>query len=263
MIRLGLVQATAAADVEKNLETLTRFAWEGRDAGCEAVCFPECFLTGYRPETAADTAISGTGPELAAVSAVAVETGVDLLVGFAERWEAGISIAHGLFRRDGTREIYRKTHLGKKESRYFLPGDRLEVVSLSCGLRMGWQMCVETHFPEITQTLALKGAEVIFAPHGAPRVSGPRQQIWGKYIPARSYDNRVYMACCNLWDPERFGGGCLVTDPRGEIQTSCYEEKEALLTFAVDRELLARYRTPGDKRSTHYYPGKRRKELYW
>ena len=30
----------------------------------------------------------------------------------------------------------------------------------------------------------------------------------------------------------------------------------------VDDAVIARYRTPGDKRSTHFYPGKRRKELY-
>jgi len=127
---------------------------------------------------------------------------------------------------------------------------------------VGFQLCVETHFPDITQTLALRDAEVIFAPHAVPRISGNREHIWNKYIPARSYDNRVYVACCNLWDENRFGGGCLITDPRGEVLAGHYKEGPHLLIAEIDRELISRYRTEGDKRSTHYYPAKRRTELY-
>ena len=121
---------------------------------------------------------------------------------------------------------------------------------------------METHYPEITQTLSLKGAQIVFAPHAVPRISGDREKIWNKYIPARSYDARVYMACCKLWDSARFGGGCLVTDPRGEVTAAGYKDEAALLVCEVDLDLTASFKDGSTKRSKHYYPALRRKELY-
>ena len=179
-----------------------------------------------------------------------------------EKSDDSFYITHGLFRKDGTRDYYRKTHLGQREKTVFSPGKELKILSLTNGTRIGIQLCVETHYPEITQTLALRGAEVVFAPHAVPRISGNREKIWSKYIPARSYDNRIYMACCNLWDNTSFGGGCLVTGPRGEVVSACFDGKAFLLVCEIDEDLIASFRTLGNKRSAHFYPSLRRPELY-
>lgn len=262
MIPIGLVQAAAVPEVEENLETLRRFAAEAAAAGCRAVCFPECFLTGYCPEEAESRSVTADSAAVRQAAAAAREYGLDILVGFMERAGEACHITQGIFRPDGSCDYYRKTHLGKKESIFFGSGDRLPVFPLSCGLQAGIQLCVENHYPEITQTLALKGAEVIFAPHASPKVSGDRETIWNKYIPARSYDNRVYMLCCNLWDEARFGGGCLVTGPDGNIAASSFAEGEGLLVARIDRQLLARYRGGSGKPSGHFFPQRRRPELY-
>lgn len=261
-MKIGIVQHPATDVLRENLNYIMKFATEAKNAGCSLVCFPECSLTGYFPEQVKALAIPRDDSALSEISALAAKLQLDILAGFMEKENDCYYITHGIFCTDGTINYYRKTHLGKKESLYFLPGDKLEVFTLSCGLRIGFQLCVETHFPDITQTLALRGAEIIFAPHAVPRVSGNRALIWNKYIPARSYDNRIYVACCNLWDENRFGGGCLVTDPRGEVLAGHFEDVPHLLLAEIDRELISRYRTEGDKRSTHYYPAKRRTELY-
>lgn len=261
-MKIGIVQHPATDVLRENLNYIMKFATEAKNAGCSLVCFPECSLTGYFPEQVKELAITREDSALSEISALAAELQLDILAGFMEKENDCYCITHGIFCTGGTMDFYHKTHLGKKESLYFTPGDKLEVFTLSCGLRIGFQLCVETHFPNITQTLALRGAEIIFAPHAVPRVSGNREHIWKKYIPARSYDNRVYMACCNHWDENRFGGGCLITDPRGEILAGHYEEGAHLLVAEIDRELISRYRTEGDMRSTHYYPAKRRTELY-
>lgn len=262
MLTLGIAQLPCNGNLKENLESILEFATIAKENGCSAVCFPECALTGYSPEHAASQAIPHDDDSLQTLSSFAFNHSIDLIVGFMERHSDVYHITHGIFRADGTKDFYRKSHLGQKEQLYFTPGNHLLLFSLSCGLTVGFQLCMETHFPEISQTLALRGAELIFAPHAVPKVSGDRKKIWTKYIPSRSYDNRVYVACCNQCDSDRFGGGCLVTDPRGEVLTSYYEETPHLLTFTVDRDLVSRYRTPGDKRSTHYYPSRRRTELY-
>lgn len=254
MTTIALVQAAACRD-------LNRYALRAAEAGCEAVCFPEAFLTGYCPEEAESRAIPWDSAPIEAVSRLAQETGIDILAGFLEREAGKFYISQGIFRKDGTKARYRKTHLGSREKAFFTPGDCLPVFRLSSGLQVGFQLCMETHFPEITQTLALKGAQVIFAPHAVPRVSGSREVIWGKYIPARSYDNRVYMACCNLWD-DRYGGGCLVTGPRGEVCASRYEDAPGMLVCSIDRALTASFRDRALHRSAHFYPAQRRRDLY-
>lgn len=262
MVRLGLIQASAGFDAAENFETIRKFAAEGKTAGCAALCFPEAFLTGYFPDEAAELALQKDHPLLSGIAALARNQQIDLLVGFMEKEGTCFYLTHGIWRSNGTAVFYRKTHLGQKEQTIFSAGDCLEVFSLSCGLRVGIQLCVETHFPEITQTYSLGGAEVILAPHASPMGAEKRRIIWTKYLPARSYDNRVYMACCNLWDPVRFGGGCMVTDPRGEILISSFENASGLLSFDIDPEQIRPYHCSDPGKNHHFYPGRRRPELY-
>lgn len=262
MIRIGMVQAPSLPEPSRNMDTLRTFAARGQREGCDVLCFPECFLTGYVPEHAAALALSADCPTLQSVSNIAKEFAVDLLVGYMERQDDRFFISHGIFLRDGSRAFYRKTHLGEKEQRFFTPGDRLAVFTLSGGEKIGLQLCVETHFPEISQTLALRGAEIIFAPHAVPRVAGDRESLWRRYIPARSYDNRVYFACCNQWDNERFGGGLLVTDPQGECVAAAFGDAPQLLTCEIHADEVRRLRTKDGGVSPRFFPSRRRKALY-
>ena len=261
MVKLGLIQASACSEAAVNLDTLRQFAAEGAAAGCAAVCFPEAFLTGYFPDRAAELALEKDHPLLAPIAALAQSRQIDVLAGFMEREGDRFYLTHGLWRADGTSHFYRKTHLGQKEQTFFSAGNCLEVFSLSCGLQIGIQLCVETHFPEITQTYSLAGAEV-FAPHASPMAAEKRRSLWEKYIPARSYDNRVYIACCNLWDSQRFGGGCLVTNPKGDILISSFENAPGLLAFDVEPEMIRAYHASNPGRNHHFYPGRRHPELY-
>lgn len=255
-MKLAVVQAAPCESMDDTLALTERYARRAAQAGCGVICFPECFLTGYRPENAADLALEFQDPALHRLSAIAAGAGIDILAGFMEKQAAGLYITQGLFRRDGHRACYRKTHLGLREQQVFTPADQAECLCLTDGTRIGVQLCVETHYPHLTQALALQGAQVIFAPHAVPRAAGDRAQIWSKYIPARSYDNRVYMVCCNLWDGNRFGGGCLVTGPGGETLASCFRDEPALLLCQVDLTVTAAFRDPGDRRSRHYYPAR-------
>lgn len=259
-MKLALVQAPAGQVIAANLAALEDYIGRASLARCQAVCFPECFLTGYAPERAAELAIGAQDEALGQVARLAKAHGIDVLAGFMEREGRRLYITQGLFRADGTADFYRKTHLGRKEEIYFTPGDRLEVFSLSSGRKVGVALCLEAHFPELIQTLALRGAEVIFAPHASPRAAGDRLALWKRYIPARSYDNRVYMACCNLWDPERFSGGCLVTDPCGEVLAQVGDGGPELVCFTADPAQTAALRDPC--RRGGFYPAHRRKELY-
>lgn len=258
MIKVGLIQA-AADTPEDNLSLIDTGAQRAAELGCCCVCFSECSLTGYTPDNPAHSAIARNDPLLSAVSAVSRRFGLDVLVGFQERQDGQYYITHGIFRPDGSRDFYRKTHLGEKEAGVFTPGGRLAVFSLSCGINAGFQLCVETHFPEITRTLSLKGAQIIFAPHAVPTPLQQRQDIWKKIIPARCYDNRVYILCCNRAD-NAYPGGVFACDCAGEVlpAVSCAPEHPAV--FEIDPHMALRYRTDTGRR--RYHLPFRRPELY-
>ena len=259
MIQCGLVQAASSDSLFENLNTIKKYMKEAEAHNCQVLCFPEAFLTGYSSKNAADLAIKRDNRLFSLIKGLAEDHAMDLLIGYLEKEDANedcLYITHDIFTADGNRYSYRKTHLGDREKKVFKEGNSLDVFPLSCGITAGIQLCVENHYPDITRTYSLQGADIVFAPHAVPRAAGDREKIWSKFIPARSYDNRVYMACCNQW------GGCFVTDPSGEVIASCFDEQDKLLFFLMDPEEVAKYHTDSDKMSVRYYPSKRRTELY-
>lgn len=260
MLTFGLASVPTGKTLDDTLKILKTYAKQAKEYGCTALCFPECFLTGYVPKEADSLAISRNSLVFQEICALSKSLQMDLLVGFMERNKEYFFITHGIFLADGSVSYYQKTHLGEREKLVFTPGNSLDIFTLSCGVKFGMQICVETHYNDITQSLSLRGARLIFAPHAVPRVAGNRKKIWNKYIPTRSYDNQVYFACCNQWDEERFGGGILVTNAKGDTLTSIYEEKPVVHTFSVEEtEIL-----PLDQNTKrkHYFPANRRPELY-
>ncbi len=279
IIRIGIVQTgSVPGNPEQNLQILHQFMQQAKEAGCSAVCFPEGFLTGYDPGHAREYAIQQDDPSLRAVSGMAAEFDIDILTGYMEVSGASSGsspvfyINHSVFYPDGSVLPYRKTHLGDKERSVFKAGDRLAVFPLSCGLTAGFQVCVECHFPEITQTLSLRGAQVVFSPFASPGTAEDRARIWRTIIPARCYDNRVYLSCCNQVGPRpsadpndpvpEFAGGCLACGPDGQIIAENFGGNSSLLAFEADTALLQRYRSEDPSMKFRYFPAKRRPELY-
>lgn len=262
MIRLALAQLTAGDSPQANLARIADSATQARTSGSAALCLPECSLTGYYPDRAAQLALSSDDPALTALAGIARANDIDLLAGFMERAGTRFHITHALLRPDGSRAYYRKTHLGERERIYFAPGDRLEVFTLTCGLKVGIQLCLEAHFPEIAQALSLRGAQVVFAPHASPMRASRRRALWQLLMPARAYDVRVYMACCNQWDGQRYGGGCMAVGPDGATVAECWREEPAVTAFDVDAAELERFRAPDADIRHRYYPAQRRPELY-
>ena len=260
MIKCGLVQAAASDNLFENLNTIKNLAKEAEELNCNILCFPEAFLTGYSSKNAEHLAIPKNHRLFKIIAGLSMEFGMDILIGYLEKEESEteqlLYITHDIFTPDGLRYSYRKTHLGAREKEVFTEGNSLDVFPLSCGITAGIQLCVENHYPDITRTYSLKGADIVFAPHAVPKVAGDREKIWSKFIPARSYDNRVYMACCNQW------GGCFVTDPAGEVVVSHFGEEDGLVCFELDTAEVRKYHEGSDKMSARYYPAKRRTELY-
>lgn len=268
-LKIALVQMQALA--EKNLSNLNKiinFTKEASLKKAQIICFPELSVCGYHKPINPNFIDSFFEDSLNKLQKLSSNYKITILTGLAEKNSPDRPpyISQFLFNPSGEIKAYRKTHLGKSEALHFSSGDKLPVFKTPKAT-IGIELCWETHFPEISTILALKGAEIIFAPHASPTQVGNRKEVWLKYLRTRAYDNNVFFAACNLLGEnghgKNFAGGALVLDPRGNIIAEDFKGKEGLLLAELDALILENIK---DKTKTsmkdRYYLENRRPELY-
>lgn len=263
--RIALVQMQSKfADIEGNLAKIGQFAGEASRRGVDIICYPELCLQGYSHTGAGSYAQPIPGPAAKQILNMAQTYGLTMLVGLAEQAENDKPyIAQLVAHPDGKWDLYRKTHLGSREIAYFSPGQKLPVFRHKKAV-FGLLICWDLHLPEAATLLSLKGAEIIFAPHASPMISGNRRRsTWLKYMPARAYDNTVFVASCNLVGDNGAGrtfcGGTLVIDPKGNVLVESFQKEEHLLVADLQPQPInaIRYEKTGSMRSRFYLDARR------
>ncbi|AGL01800.1 nitrilase family protein [Desulfoscipio gibsoniae] len=267
-LRIALVQMNAQlAQTKNNLNKIEIFTRDAAGQKADIICFPELCVQGYSRNYSGPTAEPVPGPSAGRIVDMARRYRIVVLAGVAETSPTGRPYITQLAAYpDGKLLKYRKTHLGNSEKPNFTAGSELPVFS-HAKTKFGVQVCWDLHFPEVTAILSLKGAEVIFAPHASPTIVGDRREIWLKYMTARSYDNAVFVAACNLVGEDGTGhafcGGALVIDPKGNVVAEAFNNREELLVADLDPVVIntIRRRESGSMRHSFYLDG-RRPELY-
>jgi predicted amidohydrolase len=246
--------------VEENLGRMARFAAEAAGNGADMICFPELSLTGYvlDPEEAALGSLSLAQAE-SLLASVAEDSGSVVIAGLAEEAERGkpfiTQVAVGP---EGLIGVHRKSHLGPPERGVYRAGDAINTLAFR-GVAFGVQLCYETHFPEISTTMALAGAEVLFFPHASPRGSSEEKlSSWLRHLPARAFDNGVYVAACNQVGETSAGfsfpGAAVVIGPDGRVEASYTENEERVLIAPLHRDRLLQVR---QNRMKYFLPHRR------
>lgn len=266
-LRVGAVACPAKVnDLDGNLAAAAAWAGRAAEAGLGLLLFPELSLTGYRTTGPAIVPLDAAHPACRRLGELAAGHRLILAAGLAWREGDDRYIAHGLWLPDGAFHLYRKTHLGQRERTEYAAGDHLPVFALP-GVTVGIQLCLEQHFPEIAQTLALKGAQLILCPHATPRL-GPaeRRESWHISLRARAYDNCVYILAANQAGDNGQGtvyhGGALLVGPTGQVLAEDFSGQAAMITGELDLDRIAGARTTPRGMCRRYYAHERRPELY-
>jgi predicted amidohydrolase len=232
--------------MDKNLATMARLTHAAAAEGADIICFPELSLTGYTLEQGAgrENSLSLATAE-SILTPVAGDEGVIMLAGIAEDTGKGKPfITQLVVGSEGLLGVHRKTHLGPPEKGRYQAADSLGAFSVH-GTTIGIQLCYETHFPEISTTMALQGAELFFCPHASPRGSGEeKRESWLRHLPARAFDNGVFLVACNqvgeTSEGFSFPGVALVIGPDGRLDAVFTGDSEKVLIASVkSRDLLA------------------------
>ncbi len=263
-VRISMVcMNSRLGDIGDNTAAILGYARKAKDAGSDIVCFPEMSLTGYSMPRSFDYAVPSDSPEVGRIVEASRDLDMCIVFGFAE---TGRHIAQAVAEKGELLGIYRKTHLGQNEKEHAVPGSELPVFRTSKAV-IGIQLCLESHFPEVSGTYAYKGADVILMPHASGLNAERRRATWNKILPARAYDNTVFVASCNQVGDNGIGtvftGGAMVLDVRGDLICEDFSG-ECMLTADLDGSQQHELRTNGNRSMRSlYFLSRRRPEIYF
>lgn len=253
-------------DPKGNLERMTTWVEKAIESGAGLVLFPEANLTGYgvRPKSL-ESAQNLKGPAVTRCRDLAESLAISLSVGLMEYSDQNLNYLTQLLisPRGKIEAVYRKLHLGPTEVERFGPGEDSVVIS-NKSVNIGIQICFDAHFPELSTMQALDGAELILAPHASPKQEEPETKLqrWLRYLPARAYDNTLFLAACNpVGDNGEgwvFPGVAMIIGPKGELMASYTGTKPGMALAKLKGSELERIRSS----RMGFFRGSRRPELY-
>jgi len=232
--------------------------------GSDIICFPEACLTGYDSNDPRRSCISLDDDHIEKISDLSINLQMSIIFGFMENQGNHLYITQAVSDKKGILSFYRKTHLGRKERKNFSPGDEIPVFRLP-EATIGVHLCWESHFPEISTKMRKEGAEIILISYASPLQPARRKETWMKHLPARAYDNGVYVGAVNqIGDNGKgvvFGGGIMAFDPKGNIIAEQFSDDDSVVTIKISSSMKNSLGSDEDSGSIDYF-AYRREDLY-
>lgn len=260
LVKIAIGQCCpGTADPGGNLTRLDDFAGRAAAAGADILICPEMMLTGYRigAERVRALAEAADGPSAQRIAELAVAHGIAIVYGYPERVGDTLFNSAQLIDSTGTSRLnYRKVHLfGAAEQAVFTPGTVLSSVVEIDAWRIGLLICYDVEFPEAVRMLALAKADLVLVPTALMQ---PYANLPDVLLPARAYENQVYLAYANFCGAEGdldYCGTSLIAGPDG-AKLARAEAEEALISAELSAERLAA------SRRINTYLADRRPALY-
>jgi len=252
-IKVGLVQTTVEDDKARHVQKTLERVREAASRGAQLICLQELFASPYfcQVEDADlfDLAEPIPGPTSQAVSAVAKELGVSIVVPLFERRAPGVYhnslIVVGP---DGAQlGLYRKMHIPDDplfyEKYYFTPGDLGFKTIQTPVAKVGPLICWDQWYPEAARLTALRGAELLvyptaigWQPAEKAEFGAAQLSAWQTIQRSHAIANGVFVIAVNRVGHEgapsggiTFWGHSFVADPFGVVLAEAGEGEETLV----------------------------------
>ncbi len=222
----------------------------------DVIVLPELWNTGYTSEIKYLSDKAGM-PTLNYLTTFAREHRVNVIGGSIADIIEGKLFNHSyvISRQGEVVASYSKIHLFglNNEKDYFVPGKTrclFYLDDIPCGL----MICYDLRFPELSRSLALDGARILFITAQWPRT---RIEAWRFLVGARAVENQVYAVAVNRGgkEGEVSFGGSMAVDPVGNILAEAGEE-ETLIKVDLDLKEV------GENRKKIFYLKDRKPETY-
>jgi len=264
-IRIAAVVSSAkVGNTADNLKKMTDWTRKAAEKNVSIVCFPEMSITGYHVrKEIIKIAEPVPGPSTDYLLKLAKDKNINILAGLVEKDSCSrIYASHVVITPKGIKGVYRKIHLGPSEKALFSAGDSIPLFEIN-HVKFGIQLCYDAHFPELSTAMALNGVDLVFIPHASPQtISKEKIKSWMRHLPARAYDNSIFVIANNLCGENGqgliFPGVCVVLNPAGEVIQSYTGMKEHIIITDLKAEDLKKVRS----HTMRYFLPNRRSEIY-
>lgn len=277
-IRVASVQFEhKPADKRVNLARIRYFIEQAAKQKVEIIAFPECCITGYwflrklsRDELTALAEPVFDGASSHALTALAKKHNIIIGAGLVEKTGDGRMFnTYVVAMPDGKFARHRKIHCFISE--HLSSGSEFTVFDTPGGCRLGVLTCYDNNLGENVRITALKGAEILLAPHQTggcdspspfcmglvdkslwehrkenpdaieAEFKGPKGREWLlTWLPARAHDNGLFLIFSNgvgVDDDEIRTGNAMILDPYGRVLAETCKAEDNMVVADLDASL--------------------------
>jgi len=275
IVRVGLTQMAASADLKQNLRHQLKLLEQAASGGAKILCTPELFTSQYfcQVEDHRFFKLAETipGPSTDALGKLARKHKAVVVGSLFEKRASGLYHNTAvIIETDGSiKGIYRKMHIPDDplyyEKFYFTPGDTgFRAWDTSYG-KIGVLICWDQWYPEGARLTALQGAEILFYPtaigwHPSEKAEygNAQHESWELIQRSHAVANGCYVCSPNRIGLEKilgadgkpvseegieFWGQSFVAGPNGQIIDKASANKEQVLVVDCDLEKVEFSRT--------------------
>jgi predicted amidohydrolase len=278
-IKAGSVQFNhKAGDKAYNVGRIRHFAAVAAREKVDLLVFPEMCVTGYwhvrhlsKPDVERLAEPVPSGHTTQTLLSLSAEYEVTIGAGLIERSDEGVLYnTYVVAMSDGEVVSHRKLHCFISE--HMESGNEFTVFDIPQGARAGVLTCYDNNIIENVRITALKGAEILLAPHQTGGCNSPSPRCMGtidpklwkqrkenpeaieaafrgrkgrawlmRWLPARAHDNGIFLVFSNgvgLDDDEVRTGNAMIIDPYGEILVETWKAQDDMVIADLDPGML-------------------------
>lgn len=245
MVTIALANLDIPATPEDSVARAVRAVGEAGTGGADIICFPECYVPGYRSPSRRVPPPDAAFLERAwmQVAEAAGRSGVAVVLGTERVIEDGLRISTLVVDRNGTiLGFHDKVQLDPSEESTYTAGRERHVFT-SGAVTFGISICHEGwRYPETVRWAAKRGAQIVFHPHfhegeaGSYRPStfaDPANSFHEKAVLCRAAENTCFVATVNCAS-EGSATTSAVVGPDGRLLAWQPYGHEGLLIVTVD-----------------------------
>jgi predicted amidohydrolase len=245
LFRIALANIRYPNTPEESITLAEKSIGQAAHRGAQIVCFPECYVPGYRRagKRVGQPDAAFLQRAWSALAAATVKANITVIVG-TERFKEGALVATALVvNQDGSMAGFQdKVQIDPSEEGTYTPGTGRRVFQAG-PLTFGIAICHEGwRYPETVRWAARRGAQVVFHPHFheaegksyRPSVfADPANTFHEKALLCRAAENTCYFASVNCATPGSPTTSAIVR-PDGTLL--CFQPygEEGLLTADID-----------------------------
>ncbi|UCB46519.1 MAG: nitrilase family protein [Spirochaetota bacterium] len=278
-IRVASVQFNHLPNNKRsNLEKIQYWVKKAHNEKVRLAVFPEMCITGYwhvrklaKKDILALSEEVPDGPSTQELVQLSRKYGMSIGAGLIEQSDDGkLYNTYVVAMPDGQTQKHRKLHCFISE--HMASGDSFTVFETPEGCCVGVLICYDCNIIENVRINALKGVEILLAPHQtggcnspSPRLMGlidtklwenrtqnpkaieeeflgPKGREWlMRWLPSRAHDNGIFLIFSNgvgIDDDEVRTGNSMILDPYGEILAETWRADDDMVVADLDADRL-------------------------